>query len=100
MLVIGAHMTEFLWDISLEIRIQTILEAMEIYRSRMRAKERATTAMKLDIQLEEDQKFAMKLQNYKHAEESTQENNRYSKYQMVLGFELYLAADSIPYLIS
>ena len=44
--VVGAHMIEFSWDIALEIRIQTILEAMEIYGSRMRAKERATVAMK------------------------------------------------------
>lgn len=41
----------------------------------------------------------MKFQDYKHAEEPAQENNHYSKYQMVLGFELYLAVDSIPYLI-
>ena len=42
----------------------------------------------------------MKFQDYKHVEEPAQENNNYSNYQMVLGFELYLAVDSIPYLIS
>ena len=54
MVVVGAHMIEFAWEIALEIRIQTILEAMDISGSRMRAKERATLSMKLDIQLEED----------------------------------------------
>ena len=53
-LVVGAHMIEFAWEISLEIRIQTILEAMEISGSRMRAKERGTASMKKYIQLEED----------------------------------------------
>ena len=43
--VFGAHMIEFAWEISLEIRIQTILEAMEISDSRMRAKERAIMTM-------------------------------------------------------
>ena len=46
MVVIGAHMIEFSWEISLEIRIQTILDAMEISSLRMRAKVRATVAMK------------------------------------------------------
>ena len=41
----------------------------------------------------------MKFEDYKHAEEPAQENNHYSKYQMVLSFELYLVVDSIPYLI-
>ena len=41
----------------------------------------------------------MELQEYKHVEEPAQENKHYSKYQMVLGFELYLAVDLIPYLI-
>lgn len=44
--VFGAHMIEFAWDISLETRIQMILEAMVISGSRMRAKERTTTIMK------------------------------------------------------
>jgi len=44
--VVGAHMTEFSLEISLEIRTQAILEAMVISGSRMRAKERATTTMK------------------------------------------------------
>ena len=41
----------------------------------------------------------MTLKDYKHVEEPAQENKHYSKYQMVLGFELYLDTDSIPYLI-
>ena len=41
----------------------------------------------------------MTLKNYKHVEETAYENKHYSKYQMVLGFELYLAVDLIPYLI-
>ena len=49
--------------------------------------------------MEVDQKFSMKLQDYKHVEEPAQENNNYSKHQMVLGFELYLVVNSIPYLI-
>ena len=97
--VFGAHMIEFSWDIFPERRIQTILEAMEVSGSRMRAKERETAAMKQDIQLDEDPKFSMKYQDYKHAEEPAQENKNYSKYQMVFGFELYLEVDSIPYLI-
>ena len=44
--VVGAHMIEFAWDISLERRIQTILEGMEIFGSRMMAKARAIVAMK------------------------------------------------------
>ena len=52
--VVGAHMIEFAWEIALEISIQTILEAMEISGLRMRAKERATATMKQDIRLEED----------------------------------------------
>ena len=42
----------------------------------------------------------MKFQGSKHAEEPAQENNNYSKYKMVLGFELYLMFDSIPYSLS
>ena len=94
--VFGAHMIEFSWEISLERRIQTILEVMEISGLRMRAKSRGIVAMKLDIPLEEDQKFSMKFQDYKHVEEPAQENNHYSKYQLAFGFELYLAIDSIP----
>ena len=52
--VFGDNMIEFAWEISLEIRIQKILEAMEIFGLRMRAKARATASMKQDIQLEED----------------------------------------------
>jgi len=37
MVVVGAHMIKFSWEIALEIRIQMILEAMEISGSRMRA---------------------------------------------------------------
>ena len=51
---VGAHMIEFAWDISLEKKIQTILEAMEIFGSRMRSQERAIVAMKQGVQLEED----------------------------------------------
>ena len=43
---VGAHMIGFAWDISLEIRIQAILEDMEISGSWMRAKERAIASMK------------------------------------------------------
>ena len=52
--VFGAHMIEFAWEISLERKIQMILEAMEISGLRITAKERTTAAMKQDIQLEED----------------------------------------------
>ena len=51
---VSAHMIEFSWDISLEVRIQMILEAMEISSSRRRAKETTTATMMYDIQLEED----------------------------------------------
>ena len=44
--VVDAQVVEFAWDISLEKKIQTILEAMEIFGSRMRAKERVTATMK------------------------------------------------------
>ena len=44
--VVGAHMIEFAWDISLERKIQTILEAMGISHSKKWAKERATVSMK------------------------------------------------------
>ena len=47
---------DFAWKTSLGKRFQT----MGIYDSKRRAKERAIVAMKLDIQLEEDQEFAMK----------------------------------------
>ena len=40
MVVVDARVIEFAWDISLERKIQMILEAMDISRSRMRAKER------------------------------------------------------------
>jgi len=42
----------------------------------------------------------MKLQDYKHVEEPAQNNKNYSKYQMVMGSELYLVVNLIPYLIS
>lgn len=45
-IVFGAHMIEFARDMSLEKMIQMILEAMEIFGSRMRAKERAITAIR------------------------------------------------------
>ena len=47
--VFCVHMIEFAWYISLERGIQKILEAMEIFGSRMRAKARATASMKWDI---------------------------------------------------
>ena len=40
----------------------------------------------------------MELQDYKHVEEPAPGNKHYSKYQMIMGFELYLVVDSIPYL--
>lgn len=42
----------------------------------------------------------MKLEDYKHVDEVAQENEHYSKYQMIMGFGLYLVFDFIPYLIS
>ena len=45
-IVVGSHMIEFAWEISLKIRIQKILEATVISGSGMRAKEKATTTMK------------------------------------------------------
>ena len=47
--VVGAHMIEFAWEIALERRIQTILEAMEISDSRMRAKARAKEGSIVDM---------------------------------------------------
>ena len=44
--IVGAHMIEFAWEISIEIRIQNILEAMVISGSRIREKETATLTMK------------------------------------------------------
>ena len=48
--IVDAHMIEFAWEISLEIRIRIIIEAMEISGLRMKTKEREKVAMKLDIQ--------------------------------------------------
>ena len=42
----------------------------------------------------------MKLQDYKHVEKPAQENKHYSKYQIIMDFELYLVVDLTPYLIS
>ena len=61
MIVVGAHMIEFAWEISLEKKIQTILEAMEIFGSRMRAKERVIAAIRWGIESKEDYKFSMEL---------------------------------------
>ena len=61
MIFVGAHMIEFAWEISLEKNIQTILEAMEIFGLRMRAKERAIAAIRWGIESKEDYKFSMEL---------------------------------------
>ena len=42
----------------------------------------------------------MELQDYKHVEEPAQENSHCSNYKIVLGFDLYMEIDFIPYLIS
>jgi len=60
-IVVGAHMIEFSWRISLEKKIQTILEAMERFGSRMRAKERTIVAIRLGIESKEEYKFSMGL---------------------------------------
>ena len=52
-----AQVTEFAWGISLEKRLQTILDVVVIYGLR----ERYNVAIRWGIELEEDYKFSMEL---------------------------------------
>ena len=52
-----AQVMDFAWGISIEKRLQTILEVVGIYGSR----ERINVALRWGIELEEDYKYSMKL---------------------------------------
>ena len=73
---IVAQLMEFAWGISLERRLQTILEAIGIYGSR----ERAIVGIWWAIESKENYKSAMELWGCLCVEEPDGDNKYYSKY--------------------